>query len=203
MFETLLTALTSYIGTTSDYFVVLLLLFAQFRTQQQRQAIILGAYIGNACLVILAVAVALLLKRVPEPWLLGLLGLIPIGMGLQKFFSSADEGEEVAEKLAQLDQRKVIVTVVGLTAVTCGADNLALYIPYFTMANFTYLPAILLIFIVVLTVVIFVAKKFTDFAPIHRLMTKYGDWVQLIIYIVLGTYVLFDAGTVQHLLSLL
>ena len=93
MVETLLTALTSYIGTTSDYFVVLLLLFAQFRTQPQRQAIIWGAYLGNALLVFVAVAIALLLKRVPEEWVLGLLGFVPIAMGLQKFFSSKDEGK--------------------------------------------------------------------------------------------------------------
>lgn len=203
MVETLLTALTSYIGTTSDYFVVLLLLFAQFRTQPQRQAIMWGAYLGNALLVFVAVAIALLLKRVPEEWVLGLLGFVPIAMGLQKFFSSKDEGEEVAEKLARLDKRKIVMTVIGLTAVTCGADNLALYIPYFTMANFAYLPAILVIFIIVLTVVIYLAKKFTDFAPVHRLVNKYGDWIQLIIYVLLGSYVLFDAGTIQHLLSLL
>lgn len=203
MLETLLTAFTSYIGTTSDYFVVLLLLFAQFRTRQQRQALIWGAYIGNALLVVAAVVIALLLKRVPESWLLGLLGLVPIAMGLQKFFSSEDESDEVAEKLAQMNQRSVFVTVIGLTAGTCGADNLALYIPYFTLANFVYLPAILAIFVFVLTIVIFLAKKFTDFAPVHRFMTRYGDRVQLVIYLLLGSYVLFDAGTIQYLFSLL
>lgn len=102
-----------------------------------------------------------------------------------------------------MNQRSVFVTVIGLTAGTCGADNLALYIPYFTLANFVYLPAILAIFVFVLTIVIFLAKKFTDFAPVHRFMTRYGDRVQLVIYLLLGSYVLFDAGTIQYLFSLL
>ena len=196
MVQTLLTALTSYIGTTSDYFVVLLLVFGQYRGPKQTRSIIFGAYLGNALLVLIALLVAV-------SWLLGFLGIVPIVIGIRKYFSNDDETEEVKDKLAQDNNRNLISNMVIITIGACGADNLALYMPYFATANLVYLPAILLIFIAVLTIVIFLAKKLTDFKPVHTFFERFGDKIQVIIYIVLGLYVMFDAGTIQYLISLL
>ena len=203
MVQTLLTALTSYIGTTSDYFVVLLLVFGQYRGPKQTRSIIFGAYLGNALLVLIALLVAVLLKNIPESWLLGFLGIVPIVIGIRKYFSNDDETEEVKDKLAQDNNRNLISNMVIITIGACGADNLALYMPYFATANLVYLPAILLIFIAVLTIVIFLAKKLTDFKPVHTFFERFGDKIQVIIYIVLGLYVMFDAGTIQYFISLL
>ena len=52
-------------------------------------------------------------------------------------------------------------------------------------------------------IVIFLAKKLTDFKPVHTFFERFGDKIQVIIYIVLGLYVMFDAGTIQYLISLL
>lgn len=86
MLEALGTALLSYIGTTSDYFVILLLMFGMYRGGKLARPVVIGAYLGgNGLLLAVAIIVAYVLKLIPAEWLLGLLGLIPIYMGIRTF----------------------------------------------------------------------------------------------------------------------
>lgn len=202
MFATMWTAFLSYLGTTSDYFVILLLIFGIYRGRLARPVFI-GAYIGNGLLVIISLIIAYGLQLIPATWILGLLGLIPIAMGVKGFFVDDDEADEAAETLAKADPKKIISNVVLITFAACGADNMALYIPFFANTNFAYVPAILLMFLVVLTVVILAAYHLTLLPPVHRFFEKYGDIATSVIYIGLGLYVLIDAGTLAHVLSLL
>lgn len=203
MLQTLFTAFISYLGTSSDYFVVLLLVFGQYRSNEESRAVIFGAYLGNLLLISTAIVIAVFLKRVPSEWLLGLLGIIPVVMGIYGYFSNKNESAAISEHLDKIGIGKIIFHIVWLTIVACGADNLALYIPYFATTNFVYLPIILIMFAVVLTVTIFVARQVTHLKIVYDFFEKYGDMMQLIIYVVLGIYIMFAAGTFQHLISLL
>lgn len=203
MLQTLFTAFISYLGTSSDYFVVLLLVFGQYRSNEESRAVIFGAYLGNLLLIGTAIVIAVFLKRVPSEWVLGLLGIIPVVMGIYGYFSNKNESATISEHLDKIGIGKIIFHIVWLTIVACGADNLALYIPYFATTNFVYLPIILIMFAVVLTVTIFVARQVTHLKIVYDFFEKYGDMMQLIIYVVLGIYIMFAAGTFQHLISLL
>jgi len=203
MLQTLMTAALSYIGTTTDYFIILLFIFGQYRQPAQVRSVVFGAYLGNAVLVMISVVIALGLKQVPEEWLLGLLGILPIIIGIKNYYSDSDEVAEVADNLRHSDNQQLIFKMVGITIATCGADNIALYVPYFTMINLTLLPIIFVIFIVILSLALLLAYKVTQMPIIYRLLERFGDKVQLIIYVALGIYVMFAAGTLQHLFTLL
>ncbi|MCM0582084.1 cadmium resistance transporter [Weissella diestrammenae] len=203
MVTALITAILSYLGTTSDYLMILLLVFTRYQQTKQRQNVVIGAYLGNLVLVILSLLVAMLLKQVPDEWLLGLLGLIPIYLGIKGYFWPKDESNEVAERLSGMSAGRIILNVIVLTVATCGADNLALYIPYFANLNMLYLPLILGAFIVILTLIIGLAWWGSRLNFIGQLFKRYGEKIQLVIYVGLGVYVMFEAGTIQSLLHLL
>jgi cadmium resistance transport/sequestration family protein len=203
MLQTLITAALSYIGTTTDYFIILLFIFGQYRKSAQVRSVVFGVYLGNAVLVMISVGIALGLKQVPEEWLLGLLGILPIFIGIKNYYTNSDEVAEVADNLRHSDNQQLIFKMVGITIATCGADNIALYVPYFTTINLTLLPLIFAIFIVILSLALLLAYKVTQMPIIYRLLERFGDKVQLIIYVALGIYVMFAAGTLQHLFTLL
>jgi len=203
MIQALVTALISYLGTTSDYLVVLLLVFAHYGTRANRRSVIIGAYVGNFVLVGVALMIAVVLKKVPDEWLLGLLGIIPIVMGIKAYFFGDDEESAVKARLGSFSPVQIIYNVILNTVATCGADNLALYVPYFANTDLSFLPAILILFLVVLTIVIFVAKWCAGLQVVSHVFEKYGELFQLVIYIVLGVYVMLEAGTLQHLLALI
>ncbi|PWG00448.1 cadmium resistance transporter [Levilactobacillus bambusae] len=202
MLTALGTALLSYLGTTSDYFVILLLVFGLYRGRLARPVFV-GAYLGNFILVAVSLIIADVLKLVPEEWLLGLLGVIPIYMGITGFFSTDDEEEKAAETLAKANPNRIISNVILITVATCGADNMAMYIPFFATTKTAYVPAILLLFVLVLTVIIFAAYYLTLMPLVHAFFEKFGQTATSLIYIVLGLYVLIDSGTISHLVSLL
>ena len=202
MLEALGTALLSYIGTSSDFFVVLLIVFGMYRGRLARP-VFAGAYVGSLVLISTSLIVANLLKLIPEEWILGLLGLIPLFMGIYGLVSHKDEGEDAAKKMAKTNPQKVFSSVVVITITGCGADNLAMYIPFFANANATYVPAILVLFIVVLSVIIFSAYYLTLIPPVHVFFERFGEMARSIVYITLGSYVLIDAGTVSHFISMI
>ncbi|WEV54301.1 cadmium resistance transporter [Leuconostocaceae bacterium ESL0723] len=205
MLQTYLTALLSYLGTTADYVVVLLLLFSRYRRGRQVRAIIAGAYLGNAALVLAALLVATVLRQVPAQWVLGLLGLVPMAIGLKNYFSNKGEGEAEAfsDRLAGTGSQQIVWVVVGMTIAACGADNMTLYIPYFTLVASQYLLGIFGIFAVVLTLAIFFSYRLAQVGWVATIFERFGDLIQVLVYVALGIYILFDAGTVQHVLSLL
>ncbi|CAK1221990.1 MULTISPECIES: cadmium resistance transporter [Fructobacillus] len=205
MTATLITGFFSYLGTTSDYFVILVLLFATFRKKSQVRPIILGAYLGNALLVGAALLIGGVLKQIPAEWILGLLGLVPVAIGVKNYFSNEEEeeGEAFITKVQETPNQRIVLTVILMTIAGCGADNLALYIPYFSLANWAALPIIFLMFTAILTICIFSAYRLAKVQKVQDLFERYGDLMQLLVYVALGIYILFDAGTVTHLLSLL
>ncbi|MCK8627837.1 cadmium resistance transporter [Fructobacillus cardui] len=205
MTATLITGFFSYLGTTSDYFVILVLLYATFCKKSQVRPIILGAYLGNALLVGTALLIGGVLKQIPAEWVLGLLGLVPVAIGLKNYFSNEEEeeGEAFVTKVQETPNQRIVLTVVVMTIAGCGADNLALYIPYFSLANWAALPIIFLMFTAILTICIFSAYRLAKVQKVQDLFERYGDLMQLLVYVALGIYILFDAGTVTHLLSLL
>lgn len=202
MIKDIVTAVFSYIGTTTDYFVVLLILFGKYQSQKETKPVIIGAYIGNALLVLISLAVAIVLQKVPEEWLLGLLGLIPIYMGIKSYFSNEDEGDEIEERLNNIQPKNILKNVILITFAACGADNTALYIPYFTTVPIATLPIIFAIFIVILTMVIYLAYKFVSVPMVKTFFDRQGDLIQMIVYVALGLYVLFESGSIQHILGL-
>lgn len=205
MIGTLITGFFSYLGTTSDYFVILVLLFATFRQKSQVRPIIFGAYLGNALLVGTALLIGGALKQIPAEWLLGLMGLLPIAIGLKNYFSNKEEkeGKAFVAGVQETPSQRIVWMVVLMTIAGCGADNLALYIPYFSLANWAALPIIFLMFTAILTICIFLAYRLAKVQKVQDLFERYGDLMQLLVYVALGIYILFDAGTVTHLLSLL
>ncbi|MDF7637237.1 cadmium resistance transporter [Leuconostocaceae bacterium ESL0958] len=205
MLTTLLTGTLSYLGTTADYFLILLLLFARFQRHDQIQSIVIGAFLGNGLLLLLAWLCAAVLKTVPADWVLGFLGLVPIIIAVNNYFGreTEDEGAAFAASIQTKPAAKIVLTVVLMTISSCGADNLALYIPYFSLTETRFLPMMLLIFVFILMLAILAAHRFAHVVVVQRLMDRFGEVMQFWIYLLLGCYILLEAGTIPHLLSLL
>lgn len=202
MVKDIVTAVFSYIGTTTDYFVVLLLMFGKYQSRKETKPVVIGAYIGNALLVLISLGIAIVFQQVPATWLLGLLGLIPIYMGIRSYFSDEDEGDEIEERLNNIQPKNILKDVILITFAACGADNMALYIPYFTTVSVTTLPIIFSIFVVILTIVIYSAYKLVSVPMVKKFFDRKGDLIQMVVYVVLGLYVLFEAGSIQHIIKL-
>lgn len=195
----ILSGATAYISTSIDYLVVLMLIFNQATSKKQRIAVYFGDLVGTALLVFASWLLAYILHFIPDAWLLGLLGIIPIAMGVQTLFSGSKDKGEVADTLAK--HRNLIVNVAIITIVTCGADNIGIYVPFFVTLSASAFIVVLLTFLVMLTLFC-VAGYWLDKLPfIGKLLNKYGKWITAIVYIALGVFIMLDSGTIAKLIS--
>ncbi|WP_301711392.1 cadmium resistance transporter [Oenococcus sicerae] len=57
-------------------------------------------------------------------------------------------------------------------------------------------------FLLLLSLVSLMALKITAIAAVSQILNRYEGLFQLIIYSILGLYILLEAGTISHLLAL-
>src|SRR5690625_7951553 len=83
MIATILTAAAVYLATGIDYIVILILLFSQIKKGQIKH-IWIGQYIGTAIIIGVSLLVALgVANLIPQQWVIGLLGLLPLYLGVK------------------------------------------------------------------------------------------------------------------------
>ena len=101
MLQTIFSAIAVYISTSIDYLLILLIIFSQSQTKRDLRQIYLGQYLGTGILVAVSLFAAYVLNSIPQDWIIGLLGLIPIYLGIRVAMGSEEEAEEdeVVEKL--------------------------------------------------------------------------------------------------------
>ena len=101
MLQTIFSAIAVYISTSIDYLFILLIIFSQSQTKKGIRQIYLGQYLGTGILVAVSLFAAYVLNFIPQDWIIGLLGLIPIYLGIRVAMGSEEEAEEdeVVEKL--------------------------------------------------------------------------------------------------------
>ena len=63
-----------------------------------QQNLYIGQYVGSVALIVVSLFFAFVLNYVPEKWILGLLGLIPIYLGIKVAIYDDCEGEKRAKK---------------------------------------------------------------------------------------------------------
>ena len=97
MVQTIISAIGVYISTSIDYLIILIILFAQLSQNKQKWHIYAGQYLGTGLLVGVSLVAAYVVNFVPEEWMVGLLGLIPIYLGIR--FAIVGEGEEEEEEI--------------------------------------------------------------------------------------------------------
>ncbi|OTP54400.1 hypothetical protein BER47_002595 [Staphylococcus aureus] len=150
-----------YIATAVDLLVILLIFFARAKTRKEYRDIYVGQYLGSIILILVSLFLAFVLNYVPEKWILGLLGLIPIYLGIKVAIYDDCEGEKRAKKeLNEKGLSKLVWYRLQLfTIASCGADNIGLFVPYFVTLSVTNLLLTLFVFLILIFFLVFYCTK--------------------------------------------
>lgn len=200
MFETITTAAILYIATAVDLLVILLIFFARANNYQQYKDIYIGQYLGSLTLIIVSLFFAYVLNYVPDKWILGLLGLIPIYLGIKVAIFDDCEGERRAkDELNKKGLSELSKAVAVVTLASCGADNIGLFVPYFTTINNYELVITLITFVILIFILVFTAQKLANIPGLGEVIERFSRWIMSIVYIGLGLFIIIENGTVQKL----
>ena len=203
MGQTIISAIGVYISTSIDYLIVLIILFAQLSQNKQKWHIYAGQYLGTGLLVGVSLVAAYVVNFVPEAWMVGLLGLIPIYLGIR--FAIVGEGaeeeeEEITERLEQSKANQLFWTVTLLT-IASGGDNLSIYIPYFASLDWAQTLVALLVFAIGVIIFCELSRVLSSIPLISETIGKYKRIIVPLVFILLGLYIMYESGTIETFLN--
>ena len=205
--------ITAFLATNIDDIVILLLFFAQVDANFQRRHIVVGQYLGFTLLILASLPGFLGGLVVPREWI-GLLGLLPIAIGVRQLLTRQKEEtaqvQTVTHDWESSSSRYPLVSFLSsvispptyqVAAVTFanGGDNISIYIPLFAGSSLVKLGVILMVFVVLVGVWCIVAYQLTRQPMIAQILSRYGHAIVPFVLIALGLFIMYERGTVSLL----
>ena len=203
MIKNIVTSIILYSGTAVDLLIILMLFFAKRKSRKDIINIYLGQFLGSVSLIFLSLLFAFVLNYIPSKEILGLLGLIPIFLGLKVLFLGDSDGEAIAKDGLRKDDKNLIFLVAMITFASCGADNIGVFVPYFITLNLANLIVTLLTFLVMIYLLVFSAQKLAQVPSVGETLEKYSRWFIAVVYLGLGMYILIENNSFDMLWTML
>jgi cadmium resistance transport/sequestration family protein len=191
--ELIITSILAFISTNIDDIFILTLFFGNKRFKPRE--IIIGQYLGIISLIAISF-VASLAGLVIDKMYIGLLGLIPIYLGIKGVIELFRKNNNEADEELSLDNnnRDNVLTVAGVT-IANGGDNIGIYTPIFATLPVSATVTMVVIFLLMTMIWCLIAKYLTTHPYIARTIDKYGHMVTPLVLIALGIFILYESGS--------
>lgn len=194
MLATIGSAIGLFAATNIDDIVVLTALFLASRRGKPRPwQIVAGQYLGFVTLVAISVVAALGLTIVPDGWV-GLLGLIPLGIGiwtLVRGLQRNGDDDDDADKVSAVG----LWAVAGIT-IANGADNISLYTPIFRTSAPDDVVVMIIVFLVLVAVWCTAGRLIGTHKAVTETMERVEHWLVPVVFIGLGLFILIESGVI-------
>ncbi|WP_445637630.1 Transporter [Nostoc sp. DSM 114161] len=199
----------AFTATNIDDIIILLVFFSQVDINFRRRHILLGQYLGFSAIIIASLPGFFGGLAIQREWI-GLLGLLPIGIGVQQLVFKKEESITVQTVSTDFRQPTTpanpiltfILSVlhpqtykVAAVTIANGGDNISIYIPLFAGQNFTSLAVILGIFFIMVGVWCAIAYLLSRQPTIANILSRYGHALVPFVLIALGVFIMYERGT--------
>lgn len=201
--------------TNIDDMMILLLLFSQIDSNFRKRHIFIGQYLGFFAIIMLSLPGFFGGLFIQREWL-GLLGIIPIAIGMKQLINQQIETTESTEvQTVNPDFPRLLhpnpvfsfflsilhpntYQVAAITIANSG-DNISVYIPLFAGQDFVSLGIIIAVFLAMVGVGCGIAYLLTSQVTIGYILSRYGRAMIPFILMALGLFILYDRGTFKLL----
>jgi cadmium resistance protein CadD (predicted permease) len=179
-------AVVLFVSTNLDDLFVLLAFFLEPGTRLRD--VILGQYLGIGALVLLSIA-ASVLSLALAPAYVGLLGLVPIAIGIRQLIRlhRGDEDDESERPAAGR-----VLAVAGIT-VANGGDNIGVYTPVFATRTAAEILTIIVVFVVLIALLLQAAHWLVKHPALGVPIRRYGPALSPWVLIAIGVFVMYDS----------
>jgi cadmium resistance protein CadD (predicted permease) len=184
-------AVVLFVSTNIDDVFVLLAFFADPRTRTRD--IVVGQYLGIGALYLASVIASLLSLVFAAPYM-GLLGFIPIAIGLVKLrerWRGEGSGND-AEDIAPATNAARLLSVAAIT-IANGGDNIGVYTPVFATRTSAEIVTIVIVFAVLVALLLLAAHWLVRHPALGAPIRRYGPALSPWVLIAIGVFVIYDS----------
>ena len=182
---------TLFIATNIDDIFVLLAFFASSRVRTRD--IVIGQYLGIAALVLASLAAALIALVIPAGYI-GLLGLVPIALGVKGLYDLWRGDNDDDDEAPQFGARSKVLTVAAVT-IANGGDNIGVYTPVFAVQSFFETTVVVLVFLFMTAVWCAFAHWLVHHPRLGAPLRRYAHRALPFVLIGLGVVIVLEAST--------
>ncbi|MBW4596451.1 MAG: cadmium resistance transporter [Brasilonema angustatum HA4187-MV1] len=200
------TGITAFIATNLDDLVILTLLFSQVNATFRRRHIVIGQYLGFCTLVVASLVGFLGGLVLPSHWI-GLLGLVPITIGLNCLLNPESDASAETETETEFSHSSAFASFVSpqaysVAAITIanGSDNVGIYMPLFANSTFSELLVIVAVFLLLVGVWCYLTYKLTCQRALANLLKCYGNNLVPFVLIGLGVFIILDSAALTPII---
>jgi cadmium resistance transport/sequestration family protein len=194
------TGMAAFTATNLDDILILLLFFSQVNAVFRRRHIVFGQYLGFTALVLASLPGFFGRLIFPPDWI-GMLGLLPIAIGLSRLLNPETDDSEAEAELEQSEKSFFSSFLspqtysVAAVTVANGGDNIGIYVPLFASNTLESLAVILAVFFAMVGVWCYAAYRLIQMRAIADTLTRYGNQLVPFVLIGLGIAILVKSGT--------
>jgi cadmium resistance protein CadD (predicted permease) len=208
---TVLIGASAAFATTFDDNLYLTAFFGKVNHTFHPRHIIIGEFVGFTTLVMASLPGFFGGLVLPEAWV-GLLGILPIIIGISHLMSREEEEDTVQavsvnfghEVKTQRHKKSLIATLkdpqtyrVSAVTIANGGNNIGIYVPLFASSSFPNLAVILCVCYLAIGLWCFLSYNLTRNPIMASVMTRYGRKVFPFVLIYLGLSIIVKSGTYQ------
>ena len=181
----------AFAATNIDDMFLLMIFFSSL-TYPVRQ-IVLGQYVGIGILIAVSMLGSLIALVIPT-YVIGLLGIVPIGIGIKNLVEIRKKDKSTSIQNAQEDNSYLAFLTVASVTISNGGDNIGVYVPLFskynTLGQITVLTAV---FIAMTAFWCIAAYYLVNHPLLVSRIRRIGHIVLPFVLIGLGIYILTDS----------
>ncbi|WP_138502005.1 cadmium resistance transporter [Nostoc sp. PA-18-2419] len=216
LISTVIIGVSVAFATTFDDNLYLTVFFGKVNRTFRPKHVIIGEFLGFTTLVFASLPAFFGGLVIPSTWI-GLLGILPIAIGISNLIGREDSGEivqDVSINLPSLSksgrQKKSLLAIIRdpqtyrVSAVTIanGGNNIGIYVPLFATSNLPSLSVIVCVCYLAIGAWCLLSYSLTRNPLMTPVLTRYGRKVFPFILIYLGLSILIKSETYRLLPSL-
>jgi len=216
LISTLIIGISVAFATTFDDNLYLTAFFGKVNRSFRPKHIVLGEFLGFTALVFASLPGFFGGLIIPSTWI-GLLGLLPIAIGISNLISREEEAETVQavsinlpSPVKSVHQKKSLLATIRdpqtyrVSAVTIanGGNNIGIYVPLFATTNLPSLGVIVCVCYLTVGAWCLLSYNLTRNPLMTPVLTRYGRKIFPFVLIYLGLSILIKSETYRLLPSL-
>lgn len=183
----------AFAATNIDDIFVLMIFFSSLTFPVRH--VVIGQYLGISLLIVISALGSLIALVVPI-YIIGLMGIIPIVIGIKNLAEIRKKDDSYSRQVVQNKKNKSYLSFLAVAGVTFsnGGDNVGVYIPLFSKYNtLSQITALTAVFITMTAVWCIVAYYFVNHPLVASRIRYTGNVILPFVLIGLGIYILIES----------
>ncbi|MBN3952105.1 MAG: cadmium resistance transporter [Nostoc sp. NMS7] len=216
LISTFIIGISAAFATTFDDNLYLTAFFGKVNRSFRPKHIVIGEFLGFTALVFASLPGFFGGLIIPTTWI-GLLGLLPVAIGISNLISREQQEETVQAVSVDLtsptqsgrQKKSLLATIrdpqtyrVSAVTIANGGNNIGIYVPLFASSNLPSLGVILCVCYLTVGVWCFLSYNLTSNPLMAPVLTRYGRKIFPFVLIYLGLSILIKSETYRLLPSL-